>query len=89
MSDNPRIAWAAQSHIRPGHLRLEALLQKLIEDGLLPNVPPMQLIYAIAAVCQAPFMLQHEIRQTHDVNAMTEGFIESYANTVLQLLLRG
>lgn len=88
MSDNPRIAWAAKSHIRPGHLRLEVLLKKLIGEGLLPDVPPIQLIYALAAVCQAPFMLQHEIRQTHDLDAMTDEFIESYAQTVLQLMLR-
>jgi AcrR family transcriptional regulator len=88
MHDNARLEWAAKTLIAARHERLVPVLEALIREGALPDVPPRLLIYAISAAAQAPFMLAPEVAHTHGIDVMSSDVVASYAESIVRIFMR-
>jgi AcrR family transcriptional regulator len=88
MHDNARLRWAAETLIAARHKPLVPILESLIKEGALPDVPPRLLIYAISAAAQAPFMLAPEVCHTHGINVMSEEVVTTYAESIVRIFIR-
>ena len=86
--DNERVAWIAETIVRPQHRALTRLLEDLMGEGRLPRVPVRSLIYILSAAAQAPFTLAHEVRHAYGIDTATEAEIAAHSDALLKLLLR-
>lgn len=87
--DNERLAWAAESFIRPSHDRIFPGWQTLMREGLMPQVDPVLMVYAITGATQSIFNLAAEARLTHGIDALSEEVIEAYSDAIVALFLPG
>ena len=87
--DNERLAWAAENFIRPSHDRIFPGWQTLMREGLMPEVDPVLMVYAITGATQSIFNLAAEARLTHGIDALSEETIEAYSDAIVALFLPG
>lgn len=87
--DNERLAWAAESFIRPSHDRIFPGWQTLMREGLMPQVDPVLMVYAITGAAQSIFNLAAEARLTHGIDALSEEVVEAYSDAIVALFLPG
>lgn len=87
--DNERLAWASASFIRPSHDRIFSRWHRLMRDGLMPQVDPVLMVYAITGAAQSIFNLAAEARLTHGVDALSDETIEAYSDAIVALFLPG
>lgn len=85
--DNARLAWAAETFIKPEHEGVLRGLRSLIRRGAIPDVAPISLIYMISAAAQAPFMLAPELKHTHGVDALSPEMVEAHADALVAIFL--
>jgi TetR/AcrR family transcriptional regulator len=84
---NSRIAWAAREIVGPLHQYIQPMMEELVAERILPDVPIYQLIYSIAWMCQAPFIFAREIEPAHGINPNDPAEIEKYVETVIKLIM--
>jgi len=87
-SENPRIAWAVENHIRQTKDVLQAVAEELFETGRLPRMSKMSLRYITTTACQSIFMLAAEVRLMYGVNVDDEAVIEDHIDAVTRLFYR-
>ena len=85
--DNARLAWAADEVLRDAHEEFLSAARSLQAQGVLANLDPVSLHYAlIGAVCQ-PFLAAEEIRTVHGRDPNEDAFVEAHADAIVRLFL--
>lgn len=87
MHDNEQLQYAVEKHIAPSHRFLERLLNPAMAQGIVPDVPIVNLIYIVAAAGQSVFALAQEARLIYGTDVLNDEFVECHADTVIRLLL--
>lgn len=82
-----RLQWAVDNFIRPRarHFSAPPILD-LIEQGKLPNVSPISMLYIMAAASQVPYMLGAELSLVFGVDPRSEESVEAHIEAVIAVL---
>lgn len=89
MHKNGLLDYAVKKHIAPSHKFMQGAVKQAITDGVLPKVSPINFIYMLSAASQAIFALSEEARAVYGVDVFEPDFVESHADAVVRMLLRG
>ncbi len=84
----PRLEWMIDEFVKQNHAGFMPQLKALMQEGILPRVPPASLLYAIVGMAQLPFVLAREAQVALDYDFTQEAAIERHADAILALLLR-
>ena len=82
-----RLEWMSETFIRPRHEMALSHLQKYREAGLLPDIPPVTLLYIIVSVCQMPFVLSQQMKVLYGVDMMDEAAIDAHIDAILKIFV--
>jgi TetR/AcrR family transcriptional regulator len=85
-TDGPRMDWLVERHIRPLYEATTRRLARLVEDGLLPDIPVEHLYYIITGAGPTMFVLGPECRRLSGLEPTDPGVVEAHANAVCRLL---
>lgn len=83
-----RLAWAAREVVLLQHQQLKPMMEALVREGLLPDMPVHVLIYGLAPLCYGPFVVAPEIRAAHGTDPFDEEQVNLHSEMVCQLVLR-
>lgn len=81
-----RLDWMVQEFVKADHASAD-WLQDLMDEGLVPRMPPESLLYIYVGMMQLPFVLAKEA-QALGYDFESEAGIERHAESVLKLMLR-
>lgn len=84
----PRLEWMIEEFVKQNHAGFMPQLKALMQAGILPEVPPASLLYAIVGMAQLPFVLAREAQGALGYDFTQEEAIERHADAILALLLR-
>lgn len=84
----PRLQWMIETFVKQNHAGFTPQLQALMEAGVLPQVQPESLHYAIVGMAQLPFVLAHEAKGAFGYDFTDEQAINRHADAILAILLR-
>ena len=85
-TDGPRMDWLVERHIRPLYEQTAQRLSRLVEQGLLPDIPLAHLYYIITGAGPTMFVLGPECRRLTGVDPTDPGVVEAHADAVCRLL---
>lgn len=83
-----RLIWVVEEYTRKRHLRAAETIKAAVENGILPDVPVISLIYCISAMCQLPFVLAKEAEALYGHDLSDNAHIKAHTDAVLKILLR-
>lgn len=85
-TDGPRMDWLVERHIRPLYEATAQRLGRLVEQGLLPDIPVEHLYYIITGAGPTMFVLGPECRRLAGVDPSDPVVVEAHADAVCRLL---
>jgi TetR/AcrR family transcriptional regulator len=85
-TDGPRMDWLVERHIRGRYNQTTQLFDRLIEQGHLPDIPPVHLYYILTGAGPTMFILAPECRRLSGVEPNQDDIVEAHADAVLLLL---
>ena len=85
-TDGPRMDWLVERHIRGRYNQTTQLFERLIEQGHLPDIPPVHLYYILTGAGPTMFILAPECRRLSGVEPNQDDIVEAHADAVLLLL---
>jgi TetR/AcrR family transcriptional regulator len=85
-SDGPRMDWLVERHIRPLYESTTALMRRLSELGVVPDIPAAHLYYIITGAGPTMFVLAPECRRLAGIDPQSQDVIEAHADSVIRLL---
>ena len=83
-----RLEWMIETFVRVGHKEAFEVYQALMDEGVLPRVCKVSLLYAVTGICWTPFVLSKEAEILFDVDICSDEMIEQHTETVIKLLLK-
>ncbi|MEE4539925.1 MAG: TetR/AcrR family transcriptional regulator [Erythrobacter sp.] len=86
MSESERLGYMV-SRIKRSHKGLIPVFQRLMSDGVVPDVWLVSFFYIISSICQMPFVLSTAINRLYEVDMTSEAAIEAHADAVIALIL--
>jgi AcrR family transcriptional regulator len=84
--DGPRMDWLVERHIRPLYEATAERLSRLVEAGLLPDIPVAHLYYIVTGAGPTMFVLAPECQRLTGVDPADPAVIEAHADAVCRLL---
>lgn len=84
--DSERMRWLVENLVKPAHARLLPLIEALIEQGDLPAIEPVQAIYLMSAMAQAPYLLRAELRYAYSIDALDDEAVAEHADAVVKFI---
>jgi TetR/AcrR family transcriptional regulator len=84
--DGPRMDWLVERHIRPLYEATTARLAALVEEGVLPPIPPAHLYYILTGAGPTMFVLAPECRRLSGLDPSSDEVIEAHADAVCTFL---
>ena len=85
-TDGPRMDWLVERHIRPLYEATSARFARLVEQGLMPNIPAPHLYYIVTGAGPTMFVLGPECRRLSGVDPTDPAVINAHADAVCTLL---
>ena len=85
-TDGPRMDWLVERHIRPLYEATTERLARLVERGLLPDIPVEHLYYIVTGAGPTMFVLAPECRRLARVDPTDPAVVEAHADAVCRLL---
>lgn len=85
-TDGPRMDWLVERHIRPLYEATTQRLSRLVERGLLPDIPVEHLYYIVTGAGPTMFVLAPECRRLAKVDPTDPAVVEAHADAVCRLL---
>jgi len=85
-SDGSRIDWLVERHIRPIYDLTVGIFGRLVDEGVLPAIPPAHLYYILTGAGPTMFVLAPECRRLAGFDPLTADAIETHADAVVSLL---
>jgi TetR/AcrR family transcriptional regulator len=84
--DGPRMDWLVERHIRPLYEATVTLFVRLVEQGLVPDVPAAHLYYIVTGAGPTMFVLGPECRRLTGIDPTDPDVIDAHADAVCRLL---
>lgn len=84
--DGPRMDWLVERHIRPLYEATVTLFARLVEQGLVPDVPAAHLYYIVTGAGPTMFVLGPECRRLTGIDPTDPDVIDTHADAVCRLL---
>jgi AcrR family transcriptional regulator len=84
--DGPRMDWLVERHIRPLYEATVTLFARLVEQGLVPDVPAPHLYYIVTGAGPTMFVLGPECRRLTGIDPTDPDVIDAHADAVCRLL---
>lgn len=84
--DGPRMDWLVERHIRPLYEATVTLFARLVEQGLVPDVPAAHLYYIVTGAGPTMFVLGPECRRLTGIDPTDPDVIDAHADAVCRLL---
>jgi TetR/AcrR family transcriptional regulator len=84
--DGPRMDWLVERHIRPLYDATVTLFARLVEQGLVPDVPAAHLYYIVTGAGPTMFVLGPECRRLTGIDPTDPDVIDAHADAVCRLL---
>lgn len=88
IGDSDRLAWMAQTFIKPAHERLRPLLEAEIAREAIPAISLMSLTYMLSSAAQSIFMLGAEARHIYGIDVYSSEVIETHVDGLMSLIGR-
>ena len=85
-TDGERVDWLVEKHVRPLYEMTAALFERLVEQGVLPDVPVPILYYILTGAGPTIFVLAPECRRLAGFDPLTPEAVETHADAVVNLL---
>ena len=85
-TDGPRMDWLVERHIRPLYETTARRLGRLLEQGVLPDIPVEHLYYIVTGAGPTMFVLGPECRRLTGVDPADPAVVEAHADAVCRLL---
>ena len=85
-SDGPRMDHLVDHHVRPIYERTTALFERLVDQGVVPPIPPAHLYYILTGAGPTLFVLAPEAERLAKLDATDDAVIEAHADAVCLLL---
>ena len=85
-SDGPRMDYIVERHVRPLYEATTALLQRLIDGGVIRPIPVAHLYYVITGAGPTMFVLGPECRRLTGLDPTDEAVIEAHVDAVCTLI---
>jgi len=86
--DGPRMDWLVERHIRPLYEATTNRFTRLVEQGLMADIPAPHLYYIVTGAGPTMFVLGPECRRLSGVEPTDPDVIEAHADAVCTLLFR-
>jgi AcrR family transcriptional regulator len=84
--DGPRMDWLVERHIRPLYDAITQRFARLVEQALMPAIPPAHLYYLVIGAGPTMFVLGPECRRLTGLDPTQPHVIETHADAVCELL---
>jgi TetR/AcrR family transcriptional regulator len=84
--DGPRMDWLVERHIRPSYELTTGLFARLIDQGILPDIPVVHLYYLVVGAGPTMFVLGPECRRLTGIDPADPDVIETHADAVCRFL---
>ena len=78
--------WLVERHVRPHYDRAAALFSRLINAGLLPDIPVAHLYYILTGAGPTMFVLAPECRRLTGIDPQSPEVIEAHVDAVIAFL---
>jgi AcrR family transcriptional regulator len=85
-TDGERVDWLVERHVRPLYDMTAELFERLIEQGVLPDVPVPILYYILTGAGPTIFVLAPECRRLAGFDPLAPDAVETHADAVVSLL---
>ena len=85
-TDGARVDWLVDRHVRPLYNLTAGLFERLVAQGVLPDVPVPILYYILTGAGPTIFVLAPECRRLADFDPLTPEAVETHADAVVDLL---
>ena len=85
-ADGPRMDWLVERHIRPLYEATTNRFTRLVEQGLMADIPAPHLYYIVTGAGPTMFVLGPECRRLSGVDPTDPDVIEAHADAVCTLL---
>lgn len=87
-ADGPRMDWLVEHHIRPLYDTTIAMFERLVREGVVPDIPAAHLYYILTGAGPTMFVLGPECRRLSGLDPTSDDVIEAHADAVCALLFR-
>jgi TetR/AcrR family transcriptional regulator len=84
--DGPRMDHLVEQHVRPLYESTVALFQGLVDDGVVPPIPPAHLYYILTGAGPTMFVLAPEARRLTGLDPEADEVVQAHADAVCTLL---
>lgn len=81
-----RIDWLVDEHVRPLYERTTAVLRRLVDQGIVPDIPAPHLYYILTGAGPTIFVLAPECRRLAGFDPLAADAVETHADAVIGLL---
>ena len=85
-ADGERMDWLVDQHVRPLYETTTALFARLVEQGVLPDVPAPYLYYVLTGAGPTIFVLAPECRRLTGIDPLSPEAVQMHADIVVDLL---
>ena len=85
-TDGPRMDWLVDRHIRPLYQWTTDMFARLVNQGRLPDIPPMHLYYLLTGAGPTIFVLAPECRRLAGIDPQAPEVVEAHADAVIALI---
>jgi AcrR family transcriptional regulator len=84
--DGDRMDWLVDRHVRPLYELTTGMFQRLVDQGVLPDVPAPFLYYVLTGAGPTIFVLAPECRRLAGFDPLAPEAVEAHADLVVDLL---
>jgi AcrR family transcriptional regulator len=84
--DGDRMDWLVDQHVRPLYELTTGMFERLVEQGVLPDVPAPFLYYVLTGAGPTIFVLAPECRRLAGFDPLAPDAVEAHADLVVDLL---
>jgi len=83
-----RLTWMVKRFVKRNHAVMIPEIKLMMQLGVLPKASVVGMLYALAGMCQLPFVIAREADIAFDADLFAEKAIRQHTDVVFQLLFR-
>jgi len=89
LRDTERVRWITERHIKKVHEPFVRLFERSVEDGWLPDIPAISMLYILTSAAGTMFALGAEVRHVYGIDVHDPAVVEAHAAGLSALILKG
>jgi len=87
-ADNARMQWLVEHHLKDAFAIFGSILDRAIEEGIVPAAPVVHYFYILVGACSLLFTVAPECQYLTGDDPLDPAMVEAHAETVVNLILR-